>query len=359
MLHIIIGTKAQLIKMAPIMSSLQQKKIDYNYIFTGQHSESMKEISHNFSLKEPDVILFNQGDTTNTKSILKWFVKTLFSSLLSRKEIFKNDERGIALVHGDTLSTLLGAIIAKTQGIKVAHVESGLRSFNILQPFPEELTRLIVFQLSDVFFCQNQTAIDNLKKYKGLKYNTQQNTLYDSLKIYLEINNEAHTDQQKPYAIVTLHRFENIRSKKAMERVVNIIEDISKKITLFFILHKPTKESLIKHNLFEKLESNDNIILHPRYNFFNFIDLVRQAEFLISDGGSNQEECFYLGKPILLLRKATERDEGLGINAVLSNYDSKIINHFINNINNYKKNLFISRASPSEIIINECIKISK
>lgn len=104
----------------------------------------------------------------------------------------------------------------------MAHVESGLRSFNILQPFPEELTRLIVFQLSDVFFCQNQTAIDNLKKYKGLKYNTQQNTLYDSLKIYLEINNEAHTDQQKPYAIVTLHRFENIRSKKAME-VVNII----------------------------------------------------------------------------------------------------------------------------------------
>jgi len=356
MIHIIIGTKAQLIKMAPILKTLKMEGIDYNYISTGQHKATIDDILANFAIKKPDYVLYDGKDITSVIQMLIWGIKNLFKTVLHKKAIFKNDKKGIVLVHGDTFSTLLGAIMGKIGGLKVAHVESGLRSFNLFHPFPEEITRLLTFILSDYMFCPGEWAQNNLVKYKGIKINTQLNTLYDSLRFALPaIENIASVDiPDKPYGVVTVHRFENLYNYEAINRIVSIVEIISQKHFLVFILHKPTEIKLKKFKLYEVLDNNPNIELRERYDYFRFIKLILEADFVISDGGSNQEECYFLGKPILLLRKATERHEGLSENCVLSQYDPIVIDEFINNIGSYQHQLKQLPFFPSKIIVDNC-----
>ncbi|MBF0360800.1 MAG: UDP-N-acetylglucosamine 2-epimerase [Oligoflexia bacterium] len=371
MIHIVIGTKAQLIKMAPIMRKLQDKGIIYNYISTGQHKFTMDEIRDNFTLKNPDHILYNGRDITSIIQMFFWAINILLKVLFFKKKIFNNNnsnnnKSGIVLVHGDTFSTLLGALMGKLAGLKVAHVESGLRSFNLFQPFPEELTRIATFWLADYMFCPGEIPLNNLKKFsKGkVKVNTHANTLLDSLNFALpaisnqdgvDIPNASNTSIE--YGIVTLHRFENFQNKKATEKVVEAVCAIAEKFPLLFILHKPTQINLEKYNLLEKLKTHPKIELRPRYDYFKFIKLLIHAKFVVSDGGSNQEECFYLGKPVLLLRNVTERCEGLGKNVILSKFDSQIIENFLLQVDSYahsRVEITNKLLSPSEIIINEC-----
>lgn len=356
MIHIVIGTKAQLIKMAPVMVELQNRNIYYNFIFTGQHKDTMEDLLKNFRIKKPDYILDDgHKDITGIAQMSIWMMKNLAITLSRKKEIFKG-QNGVILVHGDTFSTLLGAIMGKIAGLKVAHIESGLRSFDIFNPFPEEITRVCVFKLSDYYFCSGEWAIKNLNGESGIKIDTKINTLYDSLNIAIK-----HGDQvqicipREKYAIVTIHRFENIFRKEKLEEIIEILERMSEEIKLLFILHKPTEQNLHKFNYYKRLEKNKNIELRPRYDYFEFTKLMRCAEFIISDGGSNQEESSYLGKPCILLRKATERLEGLDRNVVLSNYNVDVINDFVKNYKNFEFEPLKLENNPSKIIVDSII----
>ena len=357
MIHVFIGTKAQLIKMGPVMKELENRNVTYNFIISGQHSETMDMLIENFGLKQPDVRLYDGPDITKIPQMLVWGVKIIIKAIKQRQKILKGDRKGIILNHGDTFSALIGSLLAKCAGLKNAHIESGLRSYNLLHPFPEEITRLIIFWLTDYYFCPNQLAVDNVKRYRGVKINTQNNTLYDSLKL-AQYNDEIK-NLDKPnekFAIATLHRYENVFNKKSLLNIVNMVEEFAKAIKVLFILHPPTKKNLEKYDLLARLRDNPNIELRPRYDYFDFISLVNKAEFLISDGGSNQEESSYLGKPCILLRKATERPEGLGENVVLSNYKLETIRHFINNYSLYRQELVINHESPSKIIVDALLE---
>jgi len=353
MIHIILGTKAQLIKMAPIMVELQNRKIDYNFILTGQHQAVMEELREDFGIKKPNYVMSKGKDITNIFQMGIWMGKNLIKTMTNKKKIFRNNRNGIVLVHGDTFSTLLGALMGKTSRNKVGHVESGLRSFNYFNPFPEEITRVLTFRLSDYYFCPGNWAMNNLRKYKGIKINTKVNTLYDSLQLALKKIDRINVEIPKQkYAIVTLHRFENIFKKEQLEKIVNILEDISGKVRLLFILHKPTEQNLKKFNLYFRLKNNKNIELRPRYNYLKFVKLMSKAEFIISDGGSNQEESSYLGLPCLLFRYKSERKEGLKTNVLLSEFDMNKINYFVSNYPVFKGKILKNEFSPSEKILN-------
>ncbi|MDB4409390.1 UDP-N-acetylglucosamine 2-epimerase [Gammaproteobacteria bacterium] len=360
MIHVIIGTKAQLIKMAPILKTFNERSIDYNYITTGQHRETIDDILSNFGIKQPDYSLYDGKDITSVVQMLFWGVRNIIHTLKHRKTIFRNDKNGIVLVHGDTFSTLLGAVMGKIGGLKVAHIESGLRSFNLLHPFPEEITRILTFRLSDYMFCPGDWAATNLEKYSGEKINTGYNTLLDALQIALPVI--RHIDDvvipDKPYGVVTLHRFENIRNHAAMLRIIELVEQIALNKHLVFILHKPTEIKLRKFDFYTRLEENPHIELRQRYDYFRFIRLIIDAQLVVSDGGSNQEECHYLGKPVILLRKATERHEGLGRNCVLSLYDGAIVRDFINNLDRYTFEPLQLAHSPSGIIADYCSRFA-
>ena len=154
-----------MIKIAPVMAGLQAQQIDYNFIFTGQHKNTMDELRENFGIRKPDAVLYHGKDVTGLFQMLFWMVRILFKTLFHRSEIFsKHGKNDIVLVHGDTFSALLGALMGKAAGKKVGHVESGLRSFNIFHPFTEEMTRILVFYLSDYYFYPGDWALQNLDK---------------------------------------------------------------------------------------------------------------------------------------------------------------------------------------------------
>lgn len=355
MIHVVLGTKAQLVKMAPLMQELQKRGIPYRFIFTGQHQETMVSLRENFQIKNPDIVLYSGLDITSIPQMFKWLIRIMWQTLFHSKQIFGPERKAdsIVLVHGDTFSTLLGAIMGKVAGIKVGHIESGLRSFNLFHPFPEELTRLLTFKLADVYFCPGDWAVQNLKKYHGLKVNTRFNTLLDSLREALKNSDRATVEiPEQPYCVVTMHRFENLYQPEIFRFNLELIEKAAVQLKTIFILHPITEKKLRQYGLFERLSQNPRIELRPRYDYFNFMKLVHCAEFLISDGGSNQEECSYMGKPCILLRKTSERQEGIGENVVVSQYESTVFDQFLAHYRQYATKGLLDDVSPSKIIVD-------
>ncbi len=332
------------------MKELQQRGVPYNFIISGQHQETMDSLRYNFGLKEPDVVLYRGPDIVSVGQMIIWSIKIIIKCLKNKSEIFQNDKIGIVINHGDTFTTLLGAIMARIAGLKNGHLESGLRSFNFFHPFPEELTRWLVFHMTDYYFCPGDWALNNLKKYKGKKINTHYNTLYDSVRLALKADADEVSLPKEKFAIVSVHRYENVFRAKRLEYILTRLERVSQKIKLIFILHPSTKNQLKKFNFYDKLENNNNIELRPRYDYFRFIKLLNKAEFIITDGGSNQEESFYLGKPCLLMRKKTERTEGLSKNVLISNYDDNLIDGFVGNYKKYKNGPEVGDVVPSKIV---------
>ena len=179
----------------------------------------------------------------------------------------------------------------------------------------------------------------------------------DSIKLAEQVNTRQNSPEASgKFAIVSLHRFETISKKEKLKQIVDELIKISRKIKLLFILHPPTRVALKNANLYELLEKESTCDLLPRLGFLEFNKILREAEFVITDGGSNQEECFYLGTPCLLLRSETERVEGLNANVVLSNFNSVIIDNFVINYKSYRRKPFSEQVSPSNFIVDQLTK---
>lgn len=345
--YFFIGTEAELIKLLPVLQEFENKKINFKIISSGQNDIKKSSLFKFLNKKSPDIYLNEEQINQNIFSYLVWFFKTLVIGYFKlRKEINKNN---ILIVHGDTLSTVMGAVIGRLYGMKVAHVEAGLRSYDFLHPFPEEINRYIVSHLSDIHFAPNLWALNNLKKIKGQKINTLQNTLIENTFFALS---KKKANKYGDYFLAVIHRQENIYNKELFSSLINEIITQSKNMKCVFLIHASTKNELIKDNLYKKLSSSKNIILLERQDYFDFVNLINSAKFLLSDGGSNQEEAYYMGKPCLILRNVTERVEGLNENAVLFHNNIDSIPNFVKNYKKYEKKKVGLKSKPSKLIVN-------
>jgi len=352
MIHIVLGTKAQLVKMAPVMSRLKERGVPYNFVFTGQHRATTREMLSEFDLKEPDVVLYDGDDVVSIVQTIGWATRVLGKSIVGRRRIFQNDRKGIVLVHGDTFSTVLGGLMGRMAGLRVGHVESGLRSFNLFHPFPEEINRLATFRLSHVLFCPGSWAVDNVRNLGREKIDTQANTLSDTLHMALRFSRRSDHVPEEPFGLVSLHRYENIFKRETFGSILEHLQRIAEKRRLLFILHPPTQKQIRRFDFEGVLQANERIELRPRYTYFDFVALLEKAEFVVTDGGSVQEESSYLGLPCLLMRKTTERQEGIGGNVVLSNYDARVVDDFVDDPDRYRRPATFEQVSPSDIIVD-------
>ena len=359
MIYVILGTKAQIIKMAPVMKEMDRRGIGYRYYSTGQHQETMKDLHADFGVREPDASLVPPGDVVTFRGMALWLLRLTGKMFCRDKKLFPPSENRLALVHGDTASTLIGAIVGKRNGCRIGHVESGLYSGRLFDPFPEEAIRRMAFRLADILFCPGEWAMGNVRDLAREVVNTGANTLADSLKISQEQALEPAPlpfPMGQPFGVVSIHRTENITTRQQVRRIVDILEEISESYPLLVVMHKTTENALQRRGLLERIEMNPNIRLSPRYRYFDFVSILKRAAFVISDGGSNQEECAYLGKPLLLLRRRTERIEGLGQNCIVSGYDRDEITTFIRDHSEYAVHSDNAKASPSALIVDYCIR---
>lgn len=350
-----IGTRAQLIKMAPVIVEIERRGLPLCLVMTGQHKETMVELIGDFGIRSERRYIYEGPEITGIAQMAIWFVACVWKVLGSQDRFLpKHDnESNVVLVHGDTFSTLLGALVGKLRRIDVAHVEAGLRSNNIFHPFPEELTRLLVFRLADIAFCPGAWAWKNMEKYKIERVDIKENTLRDAVDVALKADLAQSIDVgAKGYGVCSLHRFENIFFERKLLKIIGLVEQVSEKYKLLFVLHPATRKRLSKYGLLRRLEGNENIVLLPRMGYVRFINLIKEARFVITDGGGNQEELSYLGVPTLLMRKTTERKEGLGSTAVVAAYDQNVVNEFIENLDKRKREVSVCGERPSTLIVD-------
>lgn len=355
--YFVIGTRAQFIKVAPVLRAMKDQGLPYTLIYTAQHRENIDEILGIYQLPQPDVVMYHRAEANTKSSFLRWFT-TLFIEILFRTKKYI-PEPGLLFTHGDTFTAWLAALMGKRSGCIVVHIESGCRSFNLLSPFPEEISRLITFAMTDIYLCADEWAINNLKRYGGEKVNMGANTILDGVRYALSFPRDSRFDfEDQPYAVVSIHRFENIFTTRFTDFILPILKEISESNKLIFTLHPTTRERLRALGKFDELASCPNIQLHERFGFVDWINICNKAAFVISDGGSNQEELSYLGVPTLLFRNETERQEGLDKNIVVSKFDREIIKQFVENPGKFHTEPAPPDAQPSQAIIQTIHRVA-
>lgn len=312
----IIGTKAELIKCMPLMLELQKKKEDYLFIHTGQHP--LKDSCESFGVKTPDLTLSKEPEKStkfwskvNQISLL-WF----FSMIFKIKKAIKKKKPGYVVYHGDTMSTAAAAIASsKLLNVKKTwknvHLEAGLRSGSWKEPFPEEISRRISDRFSDILLAVSEFSANNLKRErrKG-KIIRVGNTVVDSAEITYERAKKIHKKQKGEYVLINIHRHENLVNEKRMSEIINVLKLV--KTRAIWPLHDNTRQYLERYGLMKEVEKLKNIEITPLVDYFEFIFLIKNCKYLITDGGSIQEESLIFKKPCLILRERTERQEGLG-----------------------------------------------
>lgn len=323
----IIGTRAQLVKMAPVMRAASDAGHRIGVVLTGQHLDSMSELAADLGVMEffpADELVIERSTVLK----LATWLPNAFLSCRKRLKTMAGDGRTLALVHGDTASTLVGAIAARSLGLPVAHIESGLSSGRLADPFPEELIRRFVFRFTTYAVCPNGDACKRMSAHRvDAVIDSAGNTIADALVLALQ---RSDTDAGRAYDIVaSIHRFENIRTQHRLQYIVDELEKISQQHRLAFVLHPATVAKLRSFRLYERLERCSGIYLLPRMSYSRFISLAARARAIITDGGSNQEEFALLGIPTIILRERSERPDGIGENAILEKSLGKSLSDYL------------------------------
>jgi len=342
MIHFAIGTKAQFIKMAPIMYLLQEEGELYHLLDLSQHASLTGKILNDFGLTPIVTTLTkSKASVTTYLQAVTWLAKGLWQLTAHRRNLHKrlfNGQNGVALLHGDTMSTLVGLYLARAAGIKTALIEAGLSSGKLFDPFPEEWIRRHTGRMVDFLFPPDEISEAWLreKHFDHQIINTGYNTGRDSLNL-IAVKHAIFSEKPRndfSYGIATLHRLETLSSKRRLVRATRHMMNIAAQLGITrFYLHPPTEHALKKYRLMEAIQSSNVIELYPLKPYPDFVRSMMEAKFVLTDGGSIQEEASYLEKPCLILRNRTERNHGIGKNAMLATWDVKQdVTHLIKKI---------------------------
>ncbi len=308
---LVAGARPNFMKIAPIMRAIDKynthstdRLIEPILVHTGQHYdyEMSKVFFEDLELPEPDVYLGvgSGSHAEQTGKIMIEFEKVLF-----------REKPDLVVVVGDVNSTLAGALAAVKLRIPIAHVEAGLRSFD--REMPEEINRLLTDAVSDYLFTPSPNANENLRK-EGIaeeKIFLVGDVMIDSL-FYNRAKAEASdilfrlSLSEESYALLTLHRPENVDKEENLTKIFSGLEEISQKIPLIFPVHPRTKRNM-QSFASPKFFKNKHIRSIDPLGYLDFLKLEMNAKFVLTDSGGIQEETTVLNIPCLTLRNTTER----------------------------------------------------
>lgn len=306
---VIFGTRPEAIKMCPLVKKLKERnEIRTLVCVTGQHREMLDEVLESFSVI-PDFFL----DTfLNEQSLTALYARILDSV----GTVIRHVKPDLVLVHGDTASALAAALAAFLSCVPIGHIEAGLRSGDLSSPFPEEMNRVLISRLSELNFAPTESARRNLLalgKEEGRIWVTG-NTVIDALKetIKKEFYHPLfHSVDRKRILLLTVHRRENLGDPiraifKTVLRIVNRFPDVC----VIVPLHKNPEVRQAAKEIFGEHE-NPHILLTEPLGVVTCHNLMARSTLILTDSGGLQEEAPALGKPVIVLRENTERQEGV------------------------------------------------
>jgi len=309
---LIFGTRPEAIKLCPVIRSLREHPahFDVKVCVTAQHREMLDQVLQAFEVTPDfDLDIMQPG-------------QTLFEStsriLAALEPVFKDQRPNLAIVQGDTTTTLCGALASFYQGVPVAHVEAGLRTGDMRQPFPEEMNRVLTSRLTALHFAPTQEALENLRR-EGVPADSIKVTGNTGIDAVLFVRDRLEQgklqgrewpelDPDKKLILVTAHRRESFGG--GFERICRGLVELANRtdVQIVYPVHpNPNVQDPVQR----LLAGHPNIRLIEPLSYVPFVDLMRRAYLLITDSGGIQEEGPSLGKPILVLREKTERPEAV------------------------------------------------
>lgn len=328
----VVGARPNFMKIAPIVRAM--KKYDHLQnilVHTGQHyDERMSKLFFDdLQMPQPDIYL-NVGSASHAVQTARIMVEF--------EKVLLQEKPDLVVVVGDVNSTVACSLVAVKLGIKVAHVEAGLRSFD--RDMPEEINRLLTDAISDFLFVTEQSGLDNLKR-EGVpdeKVHFVGHVMIDSLAYFSEkaedsaIMDELRLDHQA-YALVTLHRPSNVDNKENFLNLLDAFEEIEKEIKIVFPIHPRSRKMIETFGLQEKISAMQNLTLLEPLGYLDFMKLMHHARLLLTDSGGIQEETTYLGIPCITMRENTERPVTVDVGTnVLVGSDTELIKREAKNI---------------------------
>lgn len=323
----IVGARPNFMKIAPLIRAMNSKNNDVNHmlVHTGQHYD--RSMSATFfgqlGIPEPDINL-EIGSGSHAQQTAK--------IMLSFEKVIMDHNPDLIVVVGDVNSTIACALVASKLGVRIAHVEAGLRSFD--RNMPEEINRILTDAISDLLYTTEQSGNDNLKN-EGIveeKICFAGNVMIDNLVYCLkDLPADLPYDglRAKEYALVTLHRPSNVDNPEILKNILRTFQQIAKKLKLVLPLHPRTRKNIQAFHLEHELRpiADSGIVTGP-IGYLEMLKLVKESRMVITDSGGIQEETTYLGVPCLTMRENTERPVtiDLGTNLLVGCDMEKLLN---------------------------------
>ncbi len=320
----IVGARPNFVKLSPIYKTFSNvKEFEIKIVHTGQHYDYELDKSFFEDLEIPDIHYYlNVGSANHAKQTAKIMIKL--------DELFNQDKPDWIFVFGDVNSTIAASLTAVKNGIKIAHVEAGLRSFD--KTMPEEINRILTDRISDLLFVSEPSGVQNLIR-EGIDLriihlvgNVMIESLIEGLRKvgnrFDKLSNEFGIEE-KSFAILTLHRPSNVDNIEKLNHLIEIVKEISKHIRVIFPVHPRTLKNL------KQIDTGNIKIVKP-LRYLDFITLMKYSKFVITDSGGIQEETTYLKIPCLTLRENTERPITIekGTNVLVGSNREKIMDYF-------------------------------
>lgn len=329
---IVVGTRPNFIKVTRFKQVAQQfPNLEVKFVHTGQHfDQKMSQIFFDQFDLRPDFMLNIGQGTPNSQ---------MANVMLGLEKVCLEFQPDLLMVVGDVNSTFAAALTGNKMGIKVAHLESGLRSFD--RAMPEEINRLLTDEIADYFFVTEQSGLDHLK-HEGKNESSVffvGNTMIDSLVAFDEQvqSSSVLSDMQlesKKFVLMTMHRPSNVDREEGLVVLIDMIKSIVKSYKLVFPIHPRTVAKLKQYNLWAEIEHLDGLIFCEPLDYFSFQKLTAESKFVVTDSGGIQEETTYRGIPCLTLRNNTERPSTVDLGSnVLVPYTLEDLNQYIHQIN--------------------------
>ena len=304
----VFGTRPEAIKMAPVVKEIERTSgMSSIVVVTGQNREMLDQVLDLFDLHADhnlDIMEKNQTLTTITTKIL------------SRLDVVIDQEKpDFVLVHGDTTSTMAASLSAFYHQIPIAHVEAGLRTWDKYSPYPEEMNRQLTDRLSDIYFAPTTLSEENLLKegIQSSKIAVTGNTVIDAMQYTIDKSYNHDVLSQIPsdhkIILLTMHRRENQGQPMAnVFQAVNELTQLRPDVDVIYPVHLSPAVQTLAHDVFD---NNSQVHLIDPLNVVDFHNLMSRSYFVMTDSGGVQEEAPSLNKPVLVLRDATERPEGV------------------------------------------------
>jgi UDP-N-acetylglucosamine 2-epimerase (non-hydrolysing) len=303
----VAGARPNFIKIAPLAAAMKRRSADFQSILvhTGQHYDtSMSDaFFRDLALPAPDISL---GVGSASHALQTAAIMQAFEPVLLR------EKPDWVVVVGDVNSTLACALVSVKLGIKVAHVEAGLRSRD--RTMPEEINRLLTDQIAELLLTPSHDADENLLA-EGIppeRIHFVGNIMIDSLRSNLELaqQSNARADlglEEKGYAVLTLHRPSNVDEQATFGGILSALEEIAQRLPIVFPAHPRTRKMIVDLGLGERIERIKNLSVIDPVGYLDFLQLLNRSCLVLTDSGGIQEETTVLGIPCITLRENTER----------------------------------------------------